>query len=96
MKPPLPDSGLFRLNYNLVRSLGLNNGVKQIADRVIVTQDLGLHTVHLRGLLLDALLEFSELVLQWLQHFFSDLLLVLQLLHARDSLFAPELVFFAH
>ena len=77
-------------------SPGLDNRVEQVADGVVVAEDLRFDAINLTGLLLDSLLELSERVLQRLQQLLGYLLLLLQALRARDGLLAPVLVLLAH
>lgn len=57
---------------------------------------MALYTVDLAGGFLDPLLQVSQLVLQRLYHFLSNLLLLLQLLLTRLGFLVPVLVLLAH
>lgn len=65
-------------------------------NSLVVVHDLTLDAVHLRCLLANFLLQFGQLVLQWLQYFFRDFLLLDQLLLARHALLLPVVVLLAH
>ena len=77
-------------------SVRRNDGEEQVLNSLVVVHDLTLDAVHLRCLLADFLLQFGELVLQWLQYFFGDFLLLDELLLARHALLLPVVVLLAH
>jgi hypothetical protein len=77
-------------------SSGLDNRVKQITDGLVLTDNGGFDAVDLALLLPDFLFKFGQLVLQRLDHFFGQFLLLFQLLRARDTLLSPVLILLTH
>ena len=78
------------------RSPLLDDRVQQVLYRNVVSDNLTLHAVHFRLLLLDSLLQVGQLVLQRLNHFLRDFLLLHQLRHAGLGVLSPVLVLFVH
>ena len=74
----------------------MDDRVEKVSDGDVVAEDLRLDAVDLALLLTNLFLQFGQLVLQRLHHFFGDFLLVFERLIALNSLLSPVLLFFAH
>ena len=77
-------------------STSRDNRVEQVLNADVVVHDLWLDTVDLPLLLLQLLLQLSQLVLKWGYYLLSNSLLFFQLWNTGLALFLPVLVLLVH